>query len=258
MTTAQAEQILEGLNERQDEAVKSITGETMVIAGAGSGKTSVLTRRVAYLISQGTPPGEILCLTFTNKAAKEMNNRVVELLNSVGVNIPRLQSWQIDYSVSPLLCTFHALGVRILREFGEKLGLETNFNILDSDDQKKTVNNILKELNIDKKVIAPKTALNFIGKCKRELLVPDESGKLTDEYPKQFHDIYRMYQARLDDSQCVDFEDLIFKSYLVIRDNDDVRQALQDRWKHIMIDEFQDTNEGQFKLVRLMYDPIES
>ncbi|NJK71480.1 MAG: UvrD-helicase domain-containing protein [Thermales bacterium] len=150
--------ILEGLNDKQLQATTSLRGSTLVIAGAGSGKTSVLTRRLAYLIHKGVMPGNILSLTFTNKAAAEMNSRVRNLLSQSGLNLPQIPVWQQDYTQSPLLCTFHSLGVRLLREFGSFLELRKEFTIIDSDEQKKIIKKILKELNISDKNLHPSLA----------------------------------------------------------------------------------------------------
>jgi len=245
-------QILDSLNKPQIEAVTSITGSTLVIAGAGSGKTSVLTRRTAYLINQGILPGQILCLTFTNKAASEMNARVIKLLADLNINIYMPKPWQNDYSQAPLLCTFHSLGVRLLREFGEKINLKSTFSIIDSDDQKKIIKDILKEKNLDPKVISPDLVSYFIGQCKQELLTASESRKLSKDFTADFHRIYNAYEQILKASQVVDFDDLILMPYLILRDFEDVRETLQNRWKHIMVDEFQDTNQAQFELIRLL------
>lgn len=244
--------ILENLNDRQLEAVKQVDGETLVIAGAGSGKTSVLTRRVAYLISEGVTPGSILCLTFTNKAAKEMRERVIKLLNEVDINIVFPPAWQNDYTIAPLLCTFHSLGVRVLREFYEESNLNQNFNILDVDDQLSLIRRILKELNIDSKIVPPQTIRHYISKCKQELLIPSKASELGD-YPEELVAIYKKYQEDLESSSNVDFDDLIMKPFILLRDNKEVRETLQARFKHVMVDEFQDTNSAQFELIKLLY-----
>lgn len=248
--------ILDGLNDRQLEAAQSITGSTVVIAGAGSGKTAVLTRRVAYLITQGEKPGSILCLTFTNKAAKEMNERVYKLLGSVHIDLPHIAPWKSDYENIPLLCTFHSLGVRLLREFGDKIDLKKEFTILDTDDQKKIIRQILKELNVSEKNLAPSLALYFISQCKQESLEAGQSRQLQKEFLPIFHQIYRKYEDYLKSNNVVDFDDLILQPYLLLRDNVDIVEILQQRWHHIMIDEFQDTNQAQFELVKLLC-PIE-
>jgi DNA helicase-2/ATP-dependent DNA helicase PcrA len=252
----QQAQILDGLNERQKEAVLSVDGSTLVIAGAGSGKTAVLTRRVAYLIAEGEIPGRILCLTFTNKAANEMNKRVRKLLSEVGIDLPFVPIWKEDYTQNPLLCTFHSLGVRLLREFGDRIDLKKEFSIIDTDDQKKMIREILKEMNVSEKNLQPSLVSYFISQCKQELLTADNSRKLTKEFLPIFHQAYRKYEERLKASQNVDFDDLLLLPHMIMRDNADVLEILQDRWHHIMIDEFQDTNQAQFEIVKLLC-PVE-
>jgi DNA helicase-2/ATP-dependent DNA helicase PcrA len=179
-------EILSGLNSKQTEAVLSLNNATLVIAGAGSGKTAVLTRRVAYLIAKDVVPGRILCLTFTNKAAKEMNDRVRNLLSKVDIHLPFSPIWQNDYLNNPLLCTFHSLGVRLLREFGKSIDIKSDFNILDTDDQKKIIKDILKELNVDQKNVQPSLISYFISQCKQELLLAKDSKKLSKDFYQFF------------------------------------------------------------------------
>lgn len=245
-------QILAGLNENQKEAVESTEGANLVIAGAGSGKTAVLTRRVAYLISDGVKPGKILCLTFTNKAAGEMVQRVRQILQKNDIFLPPLAPWEEDYENNPLICTFHSLGVRLLREFGDKIDLEKEFSILDMDDQKRIIKRIMKELNIDPKVHNPRMFSYFISQCKQELLTASESKKLDKEFLPIFHKFYQKYEDFLRENQSVDFDDLLLLPYILLRDNQDVLETLQERWYHVMIDEFQDTNQAQFDLVQLL------
>jgi len=249
------EKLLDGLNEKQYQAVKSLEGSNLVIAGAGSGKTAVLTRRVAYLISQGVKPGKILCLTFTNKAAGEMNERVKNLLVAAGINLPVLKPWQEDYDNNPLICTFHSLGVRILREFGDKVGLPGQFNILDMDDQKKIIRGILKELNIDAKQNPPKLFTYFISQCKQELLTAGRSGDMSKEFLPVYHQVYAKYEAKLKENHTVDFDDLLLLPYIILNNNQDIREKIQERWYHLMIDEFQDTNTAQMEIVKLIQPP---
>jgi DNA helicase II / ATP-dependent DNA helicase PcrA len=244
--------ILENLNDRQLEAVTSTTGSTLVIAGAGSGKTAVLTRRGAYLIAQKTVPGEILCLTFTNKAATEMNHRLRSMLEDLEFRLAPQKPWITDYLGSPLLCTFHSLGLRLLREFGQKIDLKSTFTILDTDDQKKLVRDLIKNRNLDPKNIQPELVLYFIGICKQELLTATESRKLSKDFQDVFHQLYRDYENSLNQNQAVDFDDLILKPYLLLKEYPEIRQTLNNRWKHIMVDEFQDTNQAQFELVRFL------
>jgi DNA helicase II / ATP-dependent DNA helicase PcrA len=245
--------LLQGLNQRQLEAVQTVVGETLVIAGAGSGKTAVLTRRVANLIKSGEEPGSILCLTFTNKAAAEMNHRLKKLLAEQDIYLPYTQPWMNDYVTNPLLCTFHSLGVKILREFGELINLRKEFSILDPDDQEKIIKNILKEMRIDPKVISPKICSYFISLCKQELLNYDQTNKLPQDFPQELTRIYKKYQQLLEQNQAVDFDDLIFKTYQLLAEKVEVVQTLNKRWRHIMVDEFQDTNYAQFEIIKLLY-----
>jgi DNA helicase-2/ATP-dependent DNA helicase PcrA len=250
------EKILGNLNQRQKEAVLSENPSTLVIAGAGSGKTAVLTRRVAYLIANGVVPGQILCLTFTNKAAKEMNNRVRKLLYEVGINLPFLPSWSDNYIQNPLLCTFHALGVKILREYGEYIEIKKNFNILDEDDRKKVINECIRELNLDPKQFSTSLITYFIGLCKQEMLEAENSRRVSKDFLNQFHQIYRLYEQKLRSSQAIDFDDLILLPNLILRKFTEVRTALQNRWHHIMVDEFQDTNPAQFETIKMLSGKI--
>lgn len=247
--------IFDGLNNKQLESVKAVSGSNLIIAGAGSGKTSVLTKRVAYLISEGTIPGTILCLTFTNKAAKEMRFRVFEMLKKIGLGFEEVPVWKNDYLNQPLLSTFHSLGVRLLREFGQSINLSSNFTILNTDDQKKIVKDILKELNIDQKNLQPSLALYFISLCKQELLLAKDSAKCSKEFLPVFHKIYNHYEKYLQENQVVDFDDLILLSYIILNNNPEIQEVLQNRWHHIMVDEFQDTNPAQFAIIKLLCPP---
>lgn len=255
MNSSATDTLLNGLNDQQKKAVLASEGETLVIAGAGSGKTAVLTRRVAFLIAQGEDPSSILCLTFTNKAAREMNHRVRKLLYDLNIDLPNPPPWSDEFAkFNPLLCTFHSLGVRILREFGHHLNLKKEFNILDPDDQQKIIKQILKDNNLDPKSYPPKAILSFISLCKQELLEPEDSHKVSREYPDQVHTLYRLYQSYLRNNQVVDFDDLITLPYILLVNFTEVRKELHERWKHILVDEFQDTNHAQFAIVQLLYE----
>ncbi len=248
--------ILKNLNNKQLEAVTSISGSILVIAGAGSGKTAVLTRRTAYLISKQVVPGSILCLTFTNKASKEMNTRVDKLLSEVEINLPKNLPWVNDYINRPLLSTFHSLGVKILREFYNYVELKKDFTILDSDDQKKIIKDILKARNIDIKNLNPNQVGYFISLCKQELLNASNSRSLKTDFLPIFHQIYKDYEIQLNKLNSVDFDDLILLPYLILSQNEEVLKIFQNRFDHIMIDEFQDTNSAQFELIKLLM-PLE-
>jgi DNA helicase II / ATP-dependent DNA helicase PcrA len=247
--------LIGSLNDKQKSAVRSILGENLVIAGAGSGKTAVLTRRCAYLICLGVAPGSILSLTFTNKAAAEMSKRIKEILSEIGINLPNVPPWKDDYLSAPLFCTFHSLGVRILREFGQILGYKKEFTILDKEDHLKLIRSIMKEMNLDQKQILPSLVSHFIGQCKQELLMAQNSKNLTKEFLPVFHTIYARYEARLLENQSVDFDDLILLPYLILKKDNEALQICRARWKHIQIDEFQDTNQAQFATVKLLYPP---
>jgi DNA helicase II / ATP-dependent DNA helicase PcrA len=244
--------ILEGLNKNQIEAVNTLSGATLVIAGAGSGKTAVLTRRVANLILNQVSGGEILCLTFTNKAAKEMNFRVQNLLQHSGFRIPPIRVWEYDYTKSPLLCTFHSLGVRLLKEFGEGIGLKPEFTVIDEDDRKKIIKELIKDNNLDPKKVQVSFVGYFFSQCKQELVTYDISSSEFPDYPPFMHKLYSQYEQKLKNNNSVDFDDLIFKTYLMLEKNPQVVEIINNRWTHIMVDEYQDTNQAQFKLVELL------
>jgi DNA helicase-2/ATP-dependent DNA helicase PcrA len=253
--TQEESKLFETLNDRQKEAIQSLDGSTLVIAGAGSGKTAVLTRRVAYLIFKGVTPGNILCLTFTNKAAREMQERVRLILEEVDIILPYVPIWMDDYTQTPLISTFHSLGMRLVREFGSELGYSQDITILDDDEQKKIIKTIFKEKNVNEKTLSPKLVSYFISQCKQELLLAKDSKRLTKDYLPLFHQIYAAYEQQLKDSNCVDFDDLLLLPYLILSQNDSIRNTVQDRWTHILVDEFQDTNQAQFELVKLIIPP---
>lgn len=248
--------VLADLNPQQMQAVQATQGAVLVIAGAGSGKTAVLTRRCVYLILKGVYPGSILSLTFTNKAAKEMETRMRKLLAELGIFLPVNQNWNFEYT-SPLFCTFHALGARLLREFGQHLGLSKNFSILDMQDQERIIKDVLSELNLDSKKLPIGVARHFIALCKQELLTPENSQKLSRQeiFLPVYKQVYKKYQEKLEFNQVVDFEDLVLKPYLLLKDFPQVRQICLDRWRHVQVDEFQDTNLAQFELLKLLVPP---
>lgn len=255
IVTQEESRLFENLNDRQREAIRSLEGSTLVIAGAGSGKTAVLTRRVAYLIFKGVTPGSILCLTFTNKAAREMQERVRTILESVGILLPFVPPWIDDYTQTPLISTFHSLGIRLVREFGHLLDYKSGVTILDDDEQKKIIRGILKDRNISEKTLPPKLVSYFISQCKQELLRAQDSKRLTKDYLPVFHQVYGEYEKHLQSNNCVDFDDLLLIPYLLLSDHADVRTVVQNRWTHVLVDEFQDTNQAQFELVRLIIPP---
>lgn len=233
--------IYDTLNPEQLKAVKHDRGPLLILAGAGSGKTRVLTHRIAYLIDEcGVNPWNILAITFTNKAAKEMRERVDKIVGYGSENI-----W---------VSTFHSTCVRILRRFIETLGYERNFTIYDSDDQKTLVREVCKVLNIDTKNIKERTFLSVISSAKDELIGPEEYAlKSMGDFNKQrYASVYTEYQKRLKQNNALDFDDLIFKTVELFRTNPDVLAYYQKRFRYIMVDEYQDTNTAQFRLISLL------
>lgn len=233
--------ILEGLNPQQEKAVKHNKGPLLILAGAGSGKTKVLTHRIAYLINEyRVNPWNILALTFTNKAAGEMRERVNNIVGNGAEDI-----W---------VSTFHSTCVRILRRYIEAIGYTRNFTIYDGDDQKTLMRDIIKYLQLDPKKYKERAFINEISSAKDKLITPEEytlsaSGNFMKEiYAKA----YTEYEKRLQASNALDFDDLICKTVYLFRHNPEVLDYYQHRFKYIMVDEYQDTNTAQFELIRLM------
>jgi len=229
------------LNEKQKEAVFATEGPLLILAGAGSGKTSVLTHRIAYMIDEaGVNPYNILAITFTNKAAGEMRERVDKL---VGFG-----------SEAIFVSTFHSMCVRILRRFVDCLGYDNNFSIYDADDQKSLIKEVCKKLEIDTKVLKERTIMNAISSCKDELISPDEYAVqvMGDFSKRKIAEAYREYQAALKKNNALDFDDLIMKTVELFRAEPEVLENYHERWQYIMVDEYQDTNTAQFELIRLL------
>ena len=232
---------LKELNEEQRSAVLNTEGPTLVVAGAGSGKTKVLTSRLAYIVKEKKAwPNQILCVTFTNKAAKEMRDRV---LKNLGGKLSSL-SW---------LGTFHAISVKFLRRHAEAVGLKSNFTILDTDDQKKLVRNISKSENIDAKKISPQFILALIDQWKNKGLLPDEV-KLSKKriFENQILKVYKIYQNKIRDLNSCDFGDLILYCVKLFEKNPDIRKTYSNNFKYILVDEYQDTNFIQNKWLNLI------
>ena len=229
--------LLNGLNDKQKEAVLHIDGPCLVIAGAGSGKTKVLTTRIANLIENGIPSYNILAITFTNKAAKEMRDR---LSNIVPDN-------------NAFVGTFHSLGVRIIRENAPLLGLDRNFSIIDSDDVISLIKKIMKDLGLDPKLTAPAYIRNKISNIKNEMLSKDDIVKFYNTpQDKVAEKVYYEYIEILKKNNSVDFDDLLRLPVLLFQEHPDILEMYQDRFKYILIDEYQDTNEVQYKLSKLL------
>lgn len=232
------ESILNGLNPAQREAVEHIDGAMLILAGAGSGKTKTLTSRLAYLVGMvGIDPANTLTLTFTNKAAVEMRERALKMMPT-------------SVSYPPLLCTFHKFGLLFLKFHIEKLGRSNAFVIIDSDDKKRLLRAIAKELKIDLNL---SFIASEISKYKNSLLAPDvvlEKAELPDY--KKIASIYVRYQQNIEENNLVDFDDLLMLTYKILSENEELRRETSNRYKYIMVDEYQDTNELQFRLLELL------
>lgn len=230
------------LNDKQLEAVKHTEGPLLILAGAGSGKTKVLVHRIAYLIEHmGVSPYNIMAITFTNKAAAEMRERVERIIPNVGSSI-----W---------VMTFHASCVRMLRRFIDRIGYDNNFSIYDTEDQKTLIKRIYKNLNLDSKIIKEKTAIRAISSYKDELTSPEEALRQTNDfYDRQIINIYSEYQKALKQNNALDFDDIIVKCVELLERDEEVREYYQEKFKYIMVDEYQDTNNAQFRLIKLLAD----
>lgn len=233
--------LLDELNEPQRQAVMATDGPLLILAGAGSGKTRVLTHRTAYLIEEcGVNPYNIMAITFTNKAAGEMRERIDQMVGYGSESI-----W---------VCTFHSTCVRILRRYIDRLGFGTNFTIYDSDDQKTLMKDICKRLEIDTKMYKEKMFLSAISSAKDELIDPIEfETRAAGDYVKRKQaQVYREYQQALKQNNALDFDDLIMKTVELFKLDKEVLASYQDRFRYIMVDEYQDTNTAQFELIRLL------
>lgn len=230
--------LLKDLNDRQKEAVKYNEGPLLVLAGAGSGKTRVLTYKIAYLVNNGVNPNNIMAITFTNKAAEEMKERVADLL-------PGVRGF--------LVSTFHSACVRFLRKDIDNIGFDRNFIIYDPLDQKALLKECLKELNLDDKKFTPRGALNYIGRQKDKLLTPKESLDTSKNiWEETMAKIYNLYQKRLKENNALDFDDLIMKTVELFNTCPNILKYYQDRFMHILVDEYQDTNHAQYVLVKML------
>ncbi len=236
--------IFKELNEAQSSAVKHTDGPSMVIAGAGSGKTRVLTYRVAHLLNLGADPFNILALTFTNKAAREMKDRILKLVG----NKDARNVW---------MGTFHSIFARILRVEGHLLGFPSNYSIYDTEDSKRLIRNIIKEMDLDPKVYNPNYVLNRISAAKTSLITPqayNNDFELTNADTMagkpRTGEIYKRYANRLKKADAMDFDDLLFNTYILLRDFPDVLYKYQKRFKYVLVDEYQDTNHVQYMIVK--------
>ena len=231
---------LDYLNNKQKEAVLAENGPVLILAGAGSGKTSVLTTKVAYLIKEkNINPKNIVAITFTNKAAKEMKNRIIKLVGKEGYNIQ--------------ISTFHSFGLRIIKENYEKLGFEKNFTIIDSDDSLTLIKKILKEMNIDSTRYNPKFLKNQISSAKNEMVTPEKYQMLVnDDISEITYKVYKKYQESLLRNNSLDFDDLLIMPIMLFNKYPSVLSSYQELFKYIFIDEYQDTNEAQYMLSKMI------
>lgn len=243
---------LEGLNEPQQQAVLHKDGPALILAGAGSGKTKALTHRIAYLIDQGVPPWQILSVTFTNKAAKEMKSRIANMLHITEGESPGAE-FTFNQSKLPVMGTFHSICVRILRKDIEHMGGDKKFVIYDSDDQKRLMKEILKSMAVDEKELKPRAALSYIGRFKSEALSAKEAeGQATTAHMQQVIEAYRKYQKALTDANAMDFDDLILKTVRLFTECPDVLERYQETWRYLHVDEYQDTNHAQYLFISLL------
>jgi DNA helicase-2/ATP-dependent DNA helicase PcrA len=233
-------QLLTGLNDMQQEAVKTTDGPLLIMAGAGSGKTRVLTHRIAYLMTEKQiAPWNILAITFTNKAAREMKERIQRILGPGADEI-----W---------ISTFHSMCVRILRRDSDRMGINRNFSILDTTDQLSVIKTVLKEKNLDPKKYEPRSLLGSISSAKNELITPEEYDKTANShYEQMVSDVYREYQKKLRKNQSLDFDDLIMTTIQLFQRVPEVLESYQRKFQYIHVDEYQDTNRAQYMLVKLL------
>ena len=235
---------LNELNENQQKAVLNTEGPSLVIAGAGSGKTRVLTYRIAQLLSQGVPAYKILALTFTNKAAREMQKRIAELVGT-------------EIAANLWMGTFHSIFSKILRFEAEKLGYTSNYTIYDTQDSKNLVKSIIKEMKLDDKVYKPSAVLSRISMAKNNLIVAQsyaQSARILSEDTAckrpLLGEIYKQYQQRCKQSDTMDFDDLLLQTNILFRDHPEVLAKYQEKFQYILVDEYQDTNYAQYLIVK--------
>ncbi|MEO5949886.1 MAG: UvrD-helicase domain-containing protein [Candidatus Saccharimonadales bacterium] len=234
--------LFEGLNPAQSEAVQTVDGPVLILAGAGSGKTKTLTHRIAYLIAhEHIWPNEILAVTFTNKAAKEMRERLGHLLNQNGSN----------RSFMPWMGTFHGICVRLLRQDGDKIGIAPNYVIYDEDDRQGLIKQAMKQLSLTDKQIKPRAVSSIISNAKNELVSPGEFIS-TAQYPfeQSVGKIYEHYETLRKKAGALDFDDLLIETVRLFKEKLDIKAIWRDRFKHILVDEYQDTNAAQYAIIK--------
>ena len=233
-----SESLVNGLNPQQQAAVIHQGSPLLVVAGAGSGKTRVLTRRIAYLLGErGVNPYEVLAITFTNKAAAEMKERVAELVG--------------DRARSMWVSTFHSACVRILRQEAAKLGYSNSFTIYDSSDSLRLITLVMKDMNLDIKRYAPRAVAGLISQAKNELQGPADFVQSADnQFNEVVAEVFAHYQKRLISANAMDFDDLIGRTVEILQRNPESRQRYRSRFRHVLVDEYQDTNHAQYMLIK--------
>ena len=230
---------LNELNDIQKEAVQYNDGHMLIIAGAGSGKTRVITYKIAYLVENGVSPQNILAITFTNKAASEMRERVENLLNTDGKKI--------------FISTFHKFCVKVLRVFIETIGYNKNFTIYDADDQKKILNKIIKDFGYDDKKIKARAVANRISFCKNhDIDITEYAKNAKSDTERIYAKIFKEYDELMFKNNALDFDDILLLTVKVLKENEYARKSLSSKFKYILVDEYQDTNMVQFELIYLL------
>ncbi len=241
--TVDVNAILEGLTAPQREAATHIDGPLLVLAGAGSGKTRTITRRIAYMVANGIPPWNILAVTFTNKAAGEMRHRTMELLHALPARLSR----------GVTVATFHSLCARLLREYAPMMGLAPNFNIMDTSDQLKLVKQAMGKAGLSPDSMKPDHVLSAISDAKSKLKSAEAFSKTATMFnDRNIARVYMAYEQLMQENKGVDFDDLLFKTAVMLRDHAEVRRELQERFRYILIDEYQDTNHAQFVIAHML------
>lgn len=235
--------LLKGLNEKQQEVVLRVEGPVLVLAGAGSGKTKALTHRIAYLIGEKkVDPANIISITFTNKAAKEMSERVQKLLVELGAE-----------KNMPTMGTFHSICARILREQASRLGYSSSFVIYDEEDSLKIIKNAIKKLNFSAEKNSPKGIKGYISNAKNELISEDDfTANLGGHKGEMVAEIYKIYQKELEKNDAMDFDDLLFNVVKIFQKFPEVLKSYQERWRYLLVDEYQDTNQAQYMFAKLL------
>ncbi|HVU06510.1 MAG TPA: UvrD-helicase domain-containing protein [Candidatus Paceibacterota bacterium] len=239
---------LQGLNDRQREAVLKTEGPVLILAGAGAGKTKTITHRILHLIKSGVKPANVLAITFTNKAAKEMRERVFKLIEESDLNLP------VSFDERPFVSTFHSLGVHIIKENAQRLGLTRYFSIFDRSDSRRAVKDALVELGLDPKQYEPNVILSIISKEKGNAVNSSQFYETVgNDYMREIvHNVWQKYDAALRKEKALDFDDLLLKTAELLEKNPEIRAHYEKVWHYIHIDEYQDTNKVQYKIAKLL------